>query len=69
MIIETSEEIHPKTGAKRVLVYEDDKTLIMLSKKFYEGEEDELEEYLLRYFDEVIFGEDSDSFCDGPEDG
>jgi len=63
MIIETSEETHPKTGAKRVLVYEDDETtLIMLSKKFYEGEEDELEEYLLRYFDEVIFG-------DGPEDG
>jgi hypothetical protein len=69
MIIETTEETHSKTGAKRVLVYEDDKTLIMLSKKFYEGEEDELEEYLNRYFDEVIFGEDSDSFCDGPEDG
>lgn len=62
MIIETSEETHPKTGAKRILVYEDDETLIMLSKKFYEGEEDELEEYLNRYFDEVIFG-------DGPEDG
>jgi len=65
MIIETSEETHPKTGAKRVLVYEDDRTLIMLSKKFYEGEEDELEEYLLLYFDEVIFGEE----CDGPQDG
>jgi len=62
MIIETSEEVHPKTGAKRVLVYEDDRTVIMLSKKFYEGEEDELEEYLLDYFDEMIFG-------DGPEDG
>jgi len=66
MIFETSEETHPKTGAKRVLVYEDDGiTLIMLTEKIYEGDE------TLKIM--MIFGKeeyDSDSDCGyGPEDG
>jgi len=67
MIFETTEETDPKTGAKRVLVYEDDGvTIIMLNEKLYEGDE------TLKIM--MIFGEDdsesdSDSFCDGPQDG
>jgi len=59
MIFEITEEIHPKTGAKRVLVYEDDGTLIMLTEKLYEG--DETLEMLMMFEEE--------SFCDGPQDG
>ena len=63
MIFETTEETDPKTGAKRVLVYEDDGTVIMLSEKLYEG--DETLEVMM------IFGESEyDSDCnDGPQDG
>lgn len=63
MLFETSEEIHPKTGAKRVLVYEDDGTIIMLSEKLYEGDE------VLNIM--MVFGEsDTESdYDDGPKDG
>lgn len=63
MLFETSEEIHPKTGAKRVLVYEDDGTIIMLSEKLYEGDE------VLNIM--MVFGEsDAESdYDDGPKDG
>lgn len=61
MIFETIEELNPETKAKRVLVYEDDGiTLIMFSKKYYEGDE-ELE--LMKIFDS-----DDLEYNDGPQD-
>jgi hypothetical protein len=65
MLFEISDEVNPETGAKRVLVYEDDGvTLVMLSEKLYEGDED-LE--LMKIFE--YCDSDSDSDCNGPTDG
>jgi len=65
MIFETVDETNSQTGAKRVLVYEDDGvTLVMLSEKLYEGDE-RLE--MMKIFD--CEDSDAESVCDGPEDG
>lgn len=60
MIFETTEEVNPQTGAKRVLVYEDDGTLVMFTEKYYEGD-DEIE--LMMAFDSS-----DPEFNDGPQD-
>jgi hypothetical protein len=61
MIFEITDETNSQTGAKRVLVYEDDGvTLIMLTEKLYEGD---------ATLDMLILFESEDSECDGPTDG
>jgi len=62
MFFEVTEETNPKTGAKRVLFYEDDGTLVMLNDKYYEDEDQKIQEIL-------IFGEEDHEISDGPQDG
>ena len=62
MFFEVTEETNPKTGAKRVLFYEDDGTIVMLNDKYYDDEDEKIQEIL-------IFGEEEDpEVDDSPKD-
>jgi hypothetical protein len=61
MFFEVIDETNPKTGAKRVLFYEDDGTIVMLNDKYYEDEDEKIQEIL-------IFGEEDPALDDGPKD-